>query len=933
MSDSWKWPGSRWWKFDFHAHTPASEDYGKGRDDQRRLRKITPKEWLLGFMRAGVDCVAVTDHNTGAWIDPLKDALLELKQEKPPGFNHLHLFPGVEVTANGNIHILAVFDTDKGSADVTSLLGAVGFHGKRGTSEVAAESSPIAVVRAIVESDAIPILAHVDSDSGAWGLSGNSLGPLLDSDGLFTMQVVDSKAPKPEVYRQRKLDWAEVAGSDSHHPSGKSGPSYPGSHYTWVKMAKPSLEGLRLALLDGGGVSIRRSDEQGFFDPFATPEHFIEEVRIENARYMGNGKPETLKFNPWLNALVGGRGTGKSTVIHALRLVAKRGWPSDDSEVSNRARATFDEFSRVPANRLGLGGLREQTEIRLKLMRDGVPHRVHWRQDGAGIVVEEFSESEWKQSATQTVTPDRFPLRIFSQGQIAELAGENQQELLKVIDEAAGVDASADKLNQARRDFYATRARIRQIAGRLDRQDGLTVKLEDVERKLRRFEEAGHAAILTAYRLRDRQSREVERQFQSAEGAAQRIDDLAADLLPEDIPNRTFDENAEEDKQALESITAMADAIRASAQDLRDSAKRLRETTRARRDALAQSGWQTAATQATADYDNLIASLQKEGVSDPSEYSRLVQEKQRLEVEAARLESEREDLERLEKLSQDQLQGVAAARRKVTNVRNEFLSMALAQNDFVRIETRPYGDDGQAIERSLRETLGVLDGRFQGDILDEDASRGCIAQLLKSLPTDYVDRRAEFESRIESLKQRFVSACNGSGDFGGFFNNYLKREFDQNPNFLDKLLTWFPEDGLAVEYSRSGDGKNFQPISQGSAGQRSAAMLAFLLAHGDEPLILDQPEDDLDNHLIYDLVVRQIRENKLRRQIIVVTHNPNIVVNGDAEMLHALDFQNNQCAVVQSGSLQDKEMREEICRVMEGGREAFDRRYRRLGQE
>ena len=138
---------------------------------------------------------------------------------------------------------------------------------------------------------------------------------------------------------------------------------------------------------------------------------------------------------------------------------------------------------------------------------------------------------------------------------------------------------------------------------------------------------------------------------------------------------------------------------------------------------------------------------------------------------------------------------------------------------------------------------------------------------------------------------------------------------------------------MIVEYSRLGDGKDFRPIAQASAGQRSAAMLAFLLAHGEEPLVLDQPEDDLDNHLIYDLVVRQTRENKSRRQIIVVTHNPNIVVNGDAEMLHALDFVAGQCKVVQSGSLQDKSMREEVCRVMEGGREAFERRYRRLGRE
>ena len=88
----------------------------------------------------------------------------------------------------------------------------------------------------------------------------------------------------------------------------------------------------------------------------------------------------------------------------------------------------------------------------------------------------------------------------------------------------------------------------------------------------------------------------------------------------------------------------------------------------------------------------------------------------------------------------------------------------------------------------------------------------------------------------------------------------------------------------------------------------------------------------VDNHLIYELVVRQIRKNKNRRQIVVAPHNPNIVVNGDAEMLHALDFVAGQCKVVRAGSLQDKAMREEVCRVMEGGREAFGRQCRRLGR-
>lgn len=72
------------------------------------MGKISPEEWLLGFMRAGVDCVAVTDHNSGAWIDPLKNALRELEAELHPDFRPLCLFPGVEITASTGTHVLAI---------------------------------------------------------------------------------------------------------------------------------------------------------------------------------------------------------------------------------------------------------------------------------------------------------------------------------------------------------------------------------------------------------------------------------------------------------------------------------------------------------------------------------------------------------------------------------------------------------------------------------------------------------------------------------------------------------------------------------------------------------------------------------------------------------------------------------------------------------
>src|SRR4051812_14268469 len=99
--------GARWWKFDFHTHTPASPDYGKG---DATIKDRLPRDWLLDFMRAGIDCVAVTDHNTGAWIDLLRAALNALDMECPAGYRKLYLFPGIEISLNGGIHLLALFD-------------------------------------------------------------------------------------------------------------------------------------------------------------------------------------------------------------------------------------------------------------------------------------------------------------------------------------------------------------------------------------------------------------------------------------------------------------------------------------------------------------------------------------------------------------------------------------------------------------------------------------------------------------------------------------------------------------------------------------------------------------------------------------------------------------------------------------------------------
>lgn len=947
MRQPWPYPGARWWKFDFHTHTPASKDTGAWQAAIGTPNELTPQAWLLKYMAAGIDCVAITDHNTGEWIDTLKAAYAEMKHEADAGsprvgFRELHLFPGVEISVQGGFHLLAIFDPSATSQTISDLLARVDYEGTRGDSDGVTREGAARVVERVLAADGLAIPAHVDGDKGLLQVEAGTRKCLIDTNtvrqvmneaGILALEWTTSSSPKPAVLDELKPRFASVVGSDCHSFQGAA---VPGSRYTWIKMARPSLEGLRLALLDGQEVSVRRSDESIGFAPFNTPEHFIESIEIRDARYMGRGRqPAKLPLNPYFNALIGGRGTGKSTVVHALRLAYRR---EKELSANSEAGQTFNRFDKVAKSRTDEGGLRADTTITVQVQRDGTPYRLIWRQDGQGHAVEELdtATNSFQASTGQAITTQRFPVRLFSQGQIAALAGDSQQALLKVIDDAASTQSQQTAFDEAKRAFLAARAQIRELDGKLQGRETLTLALQDVQRKLARFEGADHAAVLKNYQRTSRQSRELERQFEGSAELAMRLKALASDFLAEDLPEGLFD--TAEDSQALSLVQALHAAVTKARQEVESAATALQERGQALKGELEASPWFARIGAAKMAYEQLKADLQQQGVSDPSEYGRLVQEKQRLEAELKKLEALQKQHTELREKAKSLLEQVQSTRRAISAQRSVFLQATLQGNPFVRIELIPYSRDAQSIERSLREVLGAAEGKYVDDLYQEQEGafpKGLVADLLGTV--DLVEQPGEwdtaaFEQALLTQKKRLLQACRGEAEFGGWFNKFLKAEADKRPEFIDHILCWFPEDGMQVEYSRKGDGRDFQSIGQASAGQRAAAMLAFLLAHGNEPLVLDQPEDDLDNHLIYGLVVQQIRSNKLRRQLIIVTHNPNIVVNGDAELIHVLDF-NHQCHVKQTGSLQDQAMRREVCQVMEGGEEAFERRYQRLGRE
>lgn len=927
----WPYPGSRWWKFDFHTHTPASRDTPW----YKQNLQLTPEQWLLKYMVAKIDCVAVTDHNSGAWIDKLKQTYSEMKAQAdagspPAGFRELNIFPGVEISVSGGFHLLALFDPSATTRTITDLLAAVRYQGTDGDSDGVTREGPEIVVQAVLDAQGTPIPAHADrtGESGKGllalrdgsvaspRLDANTILGVLENEHLLAVEWEDLSRQAPECARKRVDQFARVLGSDCHSFQGNG---IPGSRYTWVKMASPTLEGLRLALLDGNDVSIRRSDDPAPFDPFRTPAHMIRAIEIERAQVMGLGQAARIALSPYFNAIVGGRGTGKSTVVHALRLATRR-----EAEIlalprDSEPRERFEAFKQIVRGRDGKGALKPDTAIRVEWQIEDARLRLCWQDEGKTLAVDEWRDGQWQPSASQSVNPNRFPIRIFSQGQIAALAGNGRQALLAIIDEAAGVEPLQQAFEEARRTYFAQRARLRELDGKLATQPEVERRLQEVEAKLKALSQTDHSAVLQAFARAQHQRRAVDETLTQLQEGVVSLREAAARLLLDDwLPQHFTDADGD-----LLAWRSEADRLIAQArQRLEQEAATLEQGIANLAADPRLASWRARADAAREQHEKLQAQLAAQGVADPQAFAKLTQERQQLEAQLKTLRQWQSDRTDLEKQIAAQQTLLLERRQAITHKRQDFLRDKLAQNDYVRIDVVPFGFDPEVIERSLRELIDVTDDRFADDILrieDGEAKSGFAFDLATANEAD----------KLQTLTTTKDALLKRSPSLGGHFRNYLDKKL-QKPEFADHVLAWFPEDDLRIEYQRD---NRWYAISEGSQGQRSAALLAFLLAFGEEPIVLDQPEDDLDNHLIYDLIVRQIRENKLRRQLIVVTHNPNVVVNGDAELVHVMAFAGGQCRVSQSGALQEKAVREEVCQVMEGGREAFARRWKRLGKE
>lgn len=247
--------------------------------------------------------------------------------------------------------------------------------------------------------------------------------------------------------------------------------------------------------------------------------------------------------------------------------------------------------------------------------------------------------------------------------------------------------------------------------------------------------------------------------------------------------------------------------------------------------------------------------------------------------------------------------------KEITKIRSTFISDHITDAN-LKIEIKGFRnqDDFESQIRSIMSN----DSSFCDDI--EKLKTLCFTGIVEDKIN--VCKKAILDAHYKDLPSAY---------FGGHLKNALRK---LSPSQIDNIELFMPEDEIIVKYKPEGS-TGFKPLSTASAGQKTAAILTFLLSFGDIPLLLDQPEDDLDNRLVYDLVVKGLKKAKEKRQIIVVTHNANIPVNGDAEYIISMDSTTTDIKVLHSGTVENSSIKKEICDVMEGSEKAFQLRSER----
>lgn len=821
--------------------------------------------------KLGISMIAVTDH----WCVDSAAGLIAAAEDRG-----IVALPGFEANSSEGIHILVIFEAGTPIATIDAAIGRCGATPgcNNGTT-----GEPFAkIMEHMTAAGALPVPAHVNVEPA--GLlttrSGQPLAMMILHEDLHAIGV----SPNAKLAKEQE---AVVNGSGIFerihplaviHADDVMGPRQlrqPGAS-TWFKVSSCSLESLKLA--------VRTPETRvSLDDPQSKPQPRIKSVSWVGGYFDG----VTVPISSDLTALIGGRGAGKSTVIESIRYAL---------EIQPISAQMVRDHKAIVDQVLNVGTIvRVEVEsvaptLQSYTIQREVPHSPVVL-DSAGI-------------RTSLAPADVIgAVEVFGQHELAELSGDSDSiaKLIRRFNGSVGEDPALEdvrkRLRENREELRKAEEAKLELEEELAQADRLEEQLDryketDVPGKLRGHEQITlDQAVFTEGTSRIAAARTLLEQCRKSASLTN------LDAVIDNIDGAPQMERLSRVKTTLE-------GLRRVLEELGDQAAAAINAAQAEIQA-AQADWEAATSVEREGYGEVLRSLADEGL-DPGKYIVAKERLASIKAAAPRLDANAKVIRELLEARSGMLDELRAHETDATERLHEAIRSANnAAGGVVVVKPLPAKDRSHVVDLIKAKVSGQKK-QIVAAIQEPTFSPPALAEAIRA--------------GTEELAKLGIRGAQASNLLG--VGEELARELEELTLSL----------GVAVLLMIDGL-QGLRSLDQLSKGQRATALLLLLLSASDAPLIIDQPEDDLDNNFIYKGVVRHLRELKGKRQIIASTHNANVPVLGDAELIVVLENDGDHGRPSDSGvgSLDDRTIRSLAENILEGGPAAFNARQHLYG--
>lgn len=823
------------------------------------------RQFVDECLKLDIELLAITDH----WNYRNSEKLARLARSEG-----ICVLPGFEANSQEGIHILVIFPESTARDDIERVIATCGGQvGKSGTGTATFEQ----IVETATAEGALAIPAHANVPSSSLFIAthGESLQRKVKNPKLLAIGITPSQ---PEAKDQRAIvanerpfkrsnQLAFIHADDVCKPSDLSEVGAT----SWFRMSEVGFDGLSLALRTGE-TRVRVRQPEGF--------NRVNLISIEWKGGFFDG--QVVEIADDLTALIGGRGSGKSTVIESIRFVLGL------EPIGSNAKRDFESFT---SEVLGTGA-----QVTLEVQGAGVMAPVYRVKRTVGSAASVFDQND--QELPLEVSEVVGDIDIFSQHELAEIAtdAEYVTQLIERRYLKSSFDDQTRELQKQLADNRETLLGLR--AARLQAEEDAS-ELDELNRRLEHFKEQGIEEKLSLKTDIEDQRALLSRFAHSKAG----LDEQLSAVLQTVRQVPVFDSGDERPESGfVESVRTirgrLVQSFERSIQDLRetlrefdrdvDNLKReLEQSAKQAEDQIAEAERQLAEQGAQVDSFNQTKSRLRELDGASARFSELESQTERAQQRRLALKSE------LDSLMSQRRKALKAACTAGTNASRQLINLRLTP-----------GSQASSVRKLIEAEV--------------DPRSKKIFEHIESDQFEVDDFVSALRDGADALQKKGLSAA--QAEKLAAKGELLALKIEELPN-CDQV-------NILLKVDSAGVHDPYKPMKSLSKGQRATTLLLLLLAQDDGILVLDQPEDDLDNHFIYSGIVRKMRELKGKRQIVVGTHNANIPVLGDAEQIVCLDADGKRGSVLTdgTGSIDNRVVRTHVEKILEGGKEAFAKR-------